>query len=226
MQPGEGSVPRSRWQSPWDHPQFGRIWPAEFIPLVEQTALISSLTDWVLNSALMQISQWREQSPAVKVSVNIAASDLGRPDFVERVINALEIHGMPGENLELEITDGAMFFARSMLSNATFMMVSVHLQIRSSNIDTLSGEPLSCIPPKVGRGHSTISGFTQAEAASPDGMRQECPHLGRVLQAQGCVQVYVLAVRPVLPPLGINPSNLPVPQRFKVSYRYAGLTLT
>ena len=82
------------------------------------------------------------------------------------------------------------------------------------------------VMPSRGIGCGLISGFAQAEAAGPDGIRQERPHLGRVLQAQGRVQVCVLAVRPVLPSLGINPSNLPVPRRFNVSYCYAGLTLT
>lgn len=92
----------------WNHPQLGFISPAEFIPIVEQTALISNLTDWVLDTALKQISQWRAQLPAIKVSVNIAAADLARPDFVERVIGALDTHGIPGEELELEVTEGAL----------------------------------------------------------------------------------------------------------------------
>ena len=82
------------------------------------------------------------------------------------------------------------------------------------------------VMPERGIGCGLISGLLRAEAAGPDGIRQERPHLGRVLQAQGRVQVCVLAVRPVLPSLGINPSNLPVPRRFNVSYCYAGLTLT
>lgn len=65
-----------------------------------------------------------------------------------------------------------------------------------------------------GIGCGLICGLLQAEAAGPDGIRQERPHLGRVLQAQECVQVYVLAVRPVSPSHGFNLSNLPVPKRF------------
>jgi EAL domain-containing protein (putative c-di-GMP-specific phosphodiesterase class I)/GGDEF domain-containing protein len=92
----------------WDHPQLGCISPSEFIPIIEQTALISKLTDWVLDTALRQISQWSEQFPLLKVSVNIAAADLSRPDLIERVIGGLETHGVPGAKLELEVTEGAL----------------------------------------------------------------------------------------------------------------------
>jgi len=50
-----------------------------------------------------------------------------------------------------------------------------------------------------GIGCGLICGLLQAEAAGPDGIRQERPHLGHVLEAQDCVQVCVPAVRPVSP---------------------------
>ena len=56
--------------------------------------------------------------------------------------------------------------------------------------------PEVCAP--EGAGVHTIS-LLQAEAAGPDGIRQERPHLGHVLEAQDCVQVCVPAVRPVSP---------------------------
>jgi hypothetical protein len=50
-----------------------------------------------------------------------------------------------------------------------------------------------------GIGCGLISGLLQAEVAAPDGIREERPHLGHVLEAQDCVQVCVSAVRPVVP---------------------------
>ncbi len=92
----------------WDHPDLGSISPAEFIPIAEQTSLISALTDWVLNAALSQLSRWQSEFPDLRLSVNIAASDLGRVDFVERVVSTLETYGVASTRLELEITEGAL----------------------------------------------------------------------------------------------------------------------
>ncbi|MFN3305515.1 MAG: EAL domain-containing protein, partial [Roseateles sp.] len=60
----------------WTHPTLGPIPPAEFIPSVEETALVRPLTAWVANTALRQIQAWNAAGLELKVSINVSALNL------------------------------------------------------------------------------------------------------------------------------------------------------
>ena len=92
----------------WNHPVFGAVSPAEFIPLVEHSFLATPMTDWVLVTALKQLSLWRREGFDVYVSVNISAANLRDLDFADTVQRALFEHDVPASALELEITETAV----------------------------------------------------------------------------------------------------------------------
>jgi diguanylate cyclase (GGDEF)-like protein len=94
----------------WMHPQRGLLQPGEFIPLAEESGLILSLGDWVLNAACRQIAAWagREETARLMVAVNISARQFRQPDFVERVLTAIENAGANPENLTLELTESML----------------------------------------------------------------------------------------------------------------------
>ena len=94
----------------WNHPKHGFISPGLFIPLAEETGLILPLGDWILESACKQIVAWEVQSLASKisVSVNISARQLHQPDFVERVLSALDRTGANPQRLRLELTESML----------------------------------------------------------------------------------------------------------------------
>ncbi|MBI3804748.1 MAG: EAL domain-containing protein [Nitrospirae bacterium] len=92
----------------WQHPELGMIPPDQFIPLAEQTGLIKPLTLWVLNTALAQCRRWREGGREICVAVNLSARNLQDPELSDQVIRALEIHGVPPHDLELEITESIL----------------------------------------------------------------------------------------------------------------------
>ncbi|MFC4276359.1 bifunctional diguanylate cyclase/phosphodiesterase [Achromobacter aloeverae] len=92
----------------WTHPTLGDIPPGEFIPLVEHTALMPLLTDWVLGTGLRQLGVWQRELPGLKMSINISASDLKRPGFDRRVRRLMDEHGIQARSLELEVTEGAI----------------------------------------------------------------------------------------------------------------------
>lgn len=92
----------------WRHPTLGEVSPAEFIPLVERTALARATTAWVLDGALRQAAAWRAQGLELKLSVNMSAANLEEADFVERLHAGLAQHGVPPSGLELELTESAM----------------------------------------------------------------------------------------------------------------------
>ncbi len=92
----------------WHHPELGLILPGSFIPLVETTALIRTLTAYVLERALAQLRAWQDAGRVLRLSVNVAPANLAEPDFMPRLRNMLDRHGVAPENLELEFTEGTI----------------------------------------------------------------------------------------------------------------------
>lgn len=94
----------------WQHPQRGVVSPVDFIPLAEETGLILSLGNWVLNAACDQLAEWqRSQRYAdYTVAVNVSAKQFHEPDFVEQVLRALARSGASPRRLKLELTESML----------------------------------------------------------------------------------------------------------------------
>lgn len=90
----------------WNHPQYGRLDPASFLPTVMDHPLAVELGNWVVGRALAQIVQWKEQGIDLPVSINIGARHLHAPDFMLMLQSALAAHPQvsPG-SLELEVLE-------------------------------------------------------------------------------------------------------------------------
>ena len=73
----------------WRHPQRGLLMPGSFMPQVESTEMIAPLTRWVLNEALRQQLQWREQGLDITMAVNISARSLGLQSTLPDVVQEL-----------------------------------------------------------------------------------------------------------------------------------------
>jgi diguanylate cyclase (GGDEF)-like protein len=91
----------------WEHPVRGLLLPAEFIPLVERTALIHPVTRWVLLTATKQASAWVAEGLDITVAVNISAASL-EPQLLGIVDEALALSRLPADRLVLEITESAI----------------------------------------------------------------------------------------------------------------------
>jgi diguanylate cyclase (GGDEF)-like protein/PAS domain S-box-containing protein len=90
----------------WQHPERGLLYPDDFIHLAEEAGLIHHLTEWVLDAALHQMKAWLAAGIAPpRMAINLSALDLKRASMVDDVIHALTRHELPGECLELEITE-------------------------------------------------------------------------------------------------------------------------
>ena len=89
----------------WQHPDLGRLAPAEFLDLAEVTGLINEIGQWVLVTACRQARAWREEGHHIRVAVNLSARQFLEPDCAARVRQALESAGLPPEDLVLELTE-------------------------------------------------------------------------------------------------------------------------
>jgi diguanylate cyclase (GGDEF)-like protein len=113
----------------WHHPQRGMIAPGEFIPMAEQSPLISDLTRWVIDRALSGIARWRRLQPQLRVAVNLSARNLGDPGLVAFIVDRLGEHRLPADALVLEVTESAIMWdpqrARAILDSLHAMGVSI-----------------------------------------------------------------------------------------------------
>ena len=93
----------------WNHATFGEIAPVEFIPLAEETGMIVPLGARVLQMACEQLGVWQSQGlPRLRIAVNLSGVQLRTPGLVTMVGDILAKSGVPGDQLELEITEGVM----------------------------------------------------------------------------------------------------------------------
>ena len=93
----------------WDCHELGRLSPAEFIPLAEETGLIVSIGEWVLRQACFQAKAWRDQGiPLRRMAVNVSAMQFLHKGFCSQVAAILAETGLEPDVLELELTESAL----------------------------------------------------------------------------------------------------------------------
>jgi EAL domain-containing protein (putative c-di-GMP-specific phosphodiesterase class I)/GGDEF domain-containing protein len=90
----------------WNHAQLGPVSPAEFIPLIEKTALIGPLSHWVIRTAIRQMSTWHAQGTLIKVAINLSAYNFEEPDIVERLGATCKEFNVDPRYVEIECTEG------------------------------------------------------------------------------------------------------------------------
>jgi diguanylate cyclase (GGDEF)-like protein/PAS domain S-box-containing protein len=90
----------------WQHPELGLLEPADFLPLAEETGLITNIDEWALRAACSQARNWSDAGlRPVCVTVNISEREFRKSDMVDRVLRTLDETGLPPERLKLEIRE-------------------------------------------------------------------------------------------------------------------------
>ena len=92
----------------WQHPTRGLLNPIDFLPVIENNPMMIEIGEWVIESALTQISQWQSMhlNLPISTSVNIAAVQLQQPDFMQRLTTLLADHpDVEPRYLELEVLE-------------------------------------------------------------------------------------------------------------------------
>ncbi|HZG31722.1 MAG TPA: bifunctional diguanylate cyclase/phosphodiesterase, partial [Sphingopyxis sp.] len=86
----------------WNNQKLGNVSPGRFIPLAEDSRLISPIGEWVLRTACHEAMRWPSN---LKVAVNVSAEQLTDPAFASVVVSALAQSGLPPQRLEVEVTE-------------------------------------------------------------------------------------------------------------------------
>src|SRR5207302_3987277 len=95
----------------WQHRQRGLVSPGEFIPMAEETGVISALGRWVLAESckhMRSLQQLYPRSPPLTLSVNVSGRQILQPDLVEQIADVIESSSLDPRCLRLEITESVL----------------------------------------------------------------------------------------------------------------------
>ncbi len=92
----------------WQHPLYGLIPPADFVPMLEHTGNINLVTSWALRQACTQAAAWYQAGMELRLAVNISAHDLRQAGFIDDVQRTVKDTQADAAMLALEITESAV----------------------------------------------------------------------------------------------------------------------
>jgi diguanylate cyclase (GGDEF)-like protein/PAS domain S-box-containing protein len=93
----------------WHRPGYGLVYPAEFVPVMEETGLVVRVGEWIIDEACRQVAAWnREGVRDLRVAVNVSSRQFVEGDLEAAIGRALEAHDVEPGLLELELTESAL----------------------------------------------------------------------------------------------------------------------
>ncbi len=121
----------------WQHPELGLVSPALFIPLAEETGLIETIGDWVLEAACAQLAQWRADGlPVVTMAVNISAPQFVRSPIVQRIAELIRQYDLPAHLVELELTERVVMNDPSHVRDVMMQLSELGIQLSMDDFGT------------------------------------------------------------------------------------------
>jgi diguanylate cyclase (GGDEF)-like protein len=156
----------------WNHPTRGLIGPAEFIPIAEETGLISQFGDWILRTACEQAKIWHEAgSPDLCVSVNVSPRQVHAGGFGKTVSQVLQDTGLPAHTLQIELTENVIMDTSEPVVQTLHHIADLGVRIAIddfgtgySSISYLRRFPIHAL--KIDR--SFVRGLREGEASSSE----------------------------------------------------------
>lgn len=92
--------------SRWEHPRLGTVSPNDFIPVAEDTGLITLVGERLLRTICAQIKYWQSMGlPKVRVAVNLSALEIVHRRFVDLILMLMKEYDLAGDSIEIEITE-------------------------------------------------------------------------------------------------------------------------
>lgn len=125
----------------WLHPERGTVYPLEFIPLAEESALIHSLGEWIIRDACQLTKQLRIVfgAPPIKipkVSINISSAQFMRGNVADILTRELANFELDGSDIVVEITESALMMDQARIHNQLNSIVSLGIDIAIDDFGT------------------------------------------------------------------------------------------
>lgn len=121
----------------WNRPGQGMVSPAQFIPMAESNGLINLLGAWALKAACMQLRRFEEVAGhPLYVSVNVSPRQFRNDQFLDIMDEAIQLSGLSGEQLLLEITEGILMSDPEHAENLLTAMTARNVRIAIDDFGT------------------------------------------------------------------------------------------
>jgi diguanylate cyclase (GGDEF)-like protein/PAS domain S-box-containing protein len=133
-----GAIHKAEALIRWHHPTRGLVSPAAFIPIAESSGLIVDIGEWVFHQAATQVQAWRTAlAPSFQISVNKSPVQFQHVE-ASRVPWAqyLQEHGLPGESIVVEITEGLLLDTNSAVADTLLGLRDAGIQVSLDDFGT------------------------------------------------------------------------------------------
>jgi len=122
----------------WHHPESGLVSPSVFIPIAEETGLISEIGNWVFYEVIEQADRWRAQyDKKFQVSINTSPMQwIDDAAAMSQWFSHLEQRGISGQAISVEITEGLLMDARDKITNRLLDFRDVQIQMSIDDFGT------------------------------------------------------------------------------------------
>jgi len=120
----------------WRHPERGLLFPADFLPTLEDTGMIVEVGRFVLQEACRQLAQWHERHLMLSMNVNVSARQLDSASLVDVVQEALAANRLTSSSLVLEVTESAVMLDLSTTVKRLRALKSLGLKIAIDDFGT------------------------------------------------------------------------------------------
>ena len=174
----------------WDRDNPQRLTPATFIPIAEESGLMRSLGNWILEEAISQVRRWRTAGHSLRVAVNISARQLQDLQFFEHLMRTLEAAQLEPDALEIEITESAALtdpkMAQEQLRRCRGVGIKIALDdfgTHYSSLANLQRLPIDTI--KIDRSFVKGIPFNTHDTAITCAVISLARDLGRLIVAEG-----------------------------------------
>jgi len=121
----------------WEHPTYGFVSPAVFIPIAEEAHLIVDLERTVIKEVFKSIESWKQNNlPTPRTSINISVLHFYQEDFLEFIEESLDEYGILGRDIEIEVTESIMVNSESGINNDIQRLRELGIEISIDDFGT------------------------------------------------------------------------------------------
>ncbi|MEM7466265.1 MAG: EAL domain-containing protein [Pseudomonadota bacterium] len=120
----------------WDHPNRGRISPARFIPLAEDSGIMAVIGNWALRKACADAASWQAEGTMLPVSINLAAAQLKQADIAQMVARTLREFNLDPKLVCFEISESSAMHDTQYTTNVLGELKAVGVRLAIDDFGT------------------------------------------------------------------------------------------